>query len=190
MTREEILNRLMKLKALADRGVGGERKNAERLLAEIAAEHGIDLARLDDEELKTFAITLSDKFSRKLLCQLCALKRKELERDGALVSNSDDRLTMWSTYKKNRYVVKSCTDAEWVEISTKLEILARAFKKQLEEFYSAFLFANRLMVEEDEDDEEAQQKELSLAEKQKIRRIAQMSMGIEKTNFVPMIGQS
>ena len=66
------------------------------------------------------------------------------------------------------------------EISTKLEILARAFKKQLEEFYSAFLFANRLMVEEDEDDEEAQQKELSLAEKQKIRRIAQMSMGIEK----------
>jgi len=46
------------------------------------------------------------------------------------------------------------------------------------------------MVEEDEDDEEAQQKELSLAEKQKIRRIAQMSMGIEKTNFVPMIGQS
>ena len=186
MTREEILERLRKMKALADRGEGGERENAERLLAEIAAENGIDLDELDDCELKSFTIVLPQKFSRKLLCQLCALKRKKLERDGALASKEDDRLTMWSTFHKNKFVVKSCTDAEWIEISTKLEILTRAFKKQMDEFYSAFLLANDLMVDADEDEE----KELSLAERQKMHRIARMSMGIEKTNLVPMIGHS
>lgn len=186
MTRDEILERLRKMKALASRGVGGERKNAERLMALIAAEYGIDLDQFDDEELKTFYITLPKKISRKLLCQLCALKRKELELYGALVSKEDDRLTMWGTSRMNRYAIKSCTDAEWVEMLAKLKILTRAFNKQVEEFYSAFLFANDLMVEADEDDE----KELSLAERQRFHRIARMSMGIEKTNLMPMIGYS
>ena len=41
MNIEEIKRRLMKMKALANAGVGGERANAEKMLAEIAARYGI-----------------------------------------------------------------------------------------------------------------------------------------------------
>ena len=181
MTSEDILDRLRKMKALADRGVGGERANAQRLLATIAAEHGISLDQLDDDLLKTFRITLSHVFKRKLLNQLCALKRQELKLDGALTS--DERLTMWTCRKKNLYAIKDCTDAEWVELTAKLEILARAYKRQEDEFYSAFLFANNLLVEA-----EGPEPELSLAERQRLHRVAQMSMGIERTHIAPMIG--
>ena len=60
MTREEILDRLRKMKQLADRGVGGERENAERLLAEIAAQYGINLADLEEEKLEDFYVTLKE----------------------------------------------------------------------------------------------------------------------------------
>jgi hypothetical protein len=52
-TREQILERAQKLKALASRGVGGEKDNAARMLKEYQAAHGIS----DDEINENFFIT-------------------------------------------------------------------------------------------------------------------------------------
>ena len=175
MTREEILNRLMKLKALADRGVGGERKNAERLLAEIAAEHGIDLANLEEERLQNFYVELRESFKHKMLGQLCALKRQELKREG--VSLEGHRMSAWKCKGKYMYSVSNCTRAEWLELMAKLEVLSRAYKRQLEDFYHAFLMANNLLVEAEDE-----QGKLSQEERRRLFRVAQMSLGIEKAS--------
>lgn len=178
MTREEILDRLRKMKQLADRGVGGERENAERLLAEIAAQYGIDLAALEEERLEDFYVTLKEPWKHKMLCQLCALKRQELKREG--VSLEGHRMSSWKCYGKYQYSVSNCTKAEWLELMAKLEVLSRAYKRQLDDFYEAFLMANDLLVEPDDD---KQQKELSREERSRLFRVAQMSMGIEKSQL-------
>lgn len=45
---ESLKDKLFKLKALAERGVGGEADNARRLLLKLCADNGIDLSGLDD----------------------------------------------------------------------------------------------------------------------------------------------
>ena len=183
MKEEDIIDRLRKMKALADHGVGGERENAQRLLAAVAAEYGISLERLNDSLLKTFRITISNTFKRKLLSQLCGLKRQELKLGGEYLT--ENRVTLWTCRQRNLYAIRDCTDAEWLELSAKLEILARAYKKQEREFYTAFLMANNLLLEAEDSDAEP-----SRAEMQRNFRIAQMSMGIEKTHLVPMIEEA
>ena len=176
MTREEILERLRKMKALADRGVGGERENAERLLAEIAAEHGINLAELEEVKLDDFYVTLKESWKWKMLSQLCALKRQELKMEGA--SLEGHRMSTWKCRGKNLYSVSKCTKAEWLELMAKFEVLARAYKRQQEDFYHAFLMANDLLLEPDDE-----AKPLSREERSRLFRIAQMSMGIEKSQL-------
>ena len=45
---ESLKDKLFKLKALAERGEGGEADNARRLLLKLCADNGIDLSGLDD----------------------------------------------------------------------------------------------------------------------------------------------
>lgn len=46
---ESLKDKLKKLKALAERGCGGEAENAQRLLERLCAANGIDLGQLNDE---------------------------------------------------------------------------------------------------------------------------------------------
>lgn len=180
MDREKILDRLRKLKALADRGEGGERDNAERMLEQLAAEHGIDINNIDEERLIRFYITINDKWKRLLASQLCACCRQRLRQEGVLLD--DTRMTLWSTYTKGKYVIVNCTQAEGLEFSAHLEILSKAFKRQLDDFYEAFLLANNLLI--DPDGTEAK---LSAEELRRLERIALMSSGITKTHLMPML---
>ena len=50
---ESLKDKLKKLKALAERGCGGEAENAQRLLERLCAANGIDLGLLNDEEKKS-----------------------------------------------------------------------------------------------------------------------------------------
>ena len=51
--RERLIDKLMKTKALAERGVGGERENAERILTAMLQKYGISLDDLESEEETT-----------------------------------------------------------------------------------------------------------------------------------------
>ena len=51
--RERLLEKLMKVKALADRGEGGERESAERTLAAMMERYGITEADLEDNQVST-----------------------------------------------------------------------------------------------------------------------------------------
>ena len=46
--REELLKRLERVKALAERGVGGEKENAEALLKRLMAKYGISEDDIED----------------------------------------------------------------------------------------------------------------------------------------------
>jgi hypothetical protein len=50
---DSLKDKLKKLKALAERGCGGEKENAQRLLERLCAANGIDLGLLNNEEKKS-----------------------------------------------------------------------------------------------------------------------------------------
>lgn len=67
---ESLKDKLKKLKALAERGCGGEAENAQRLLERLCAANDIDLGQLNDEEKKsryTFNIGRNSVFKTLLL---------------------------------------------------------------------------------------------------------------------------
>lgn len=64
----------MKVKALADRGEGGERENAERTLAAMMDRYGISNADLEGNQVSTHWIRYKTIWEKKLLHQL-AYKR-------------------------------------------------------------------------------------------------------------------
>ena len=125
MSIAELKAKLLKMKALAERGEGGERDTAERMIADIAARYGLSLEFLDEVDERTFYIDFSTGWQRDLFCQIMGLMR--IERYG---DRNVDKLTLFhfrgeSTLKY--HVV--CTEEEWLELCAKYAVLKRDYKR-------------------------------------------------------------
>ena len=172
MDKEELINRLKKLKALAEGGVGGEAENADALLARIAKANGIDIDRIDEEKKIEFRIKLSYTWQKKLIWQLIGLVNNDIK--------------MWNDFKFRRnkptpipriYVLE-CTQAEWIEILSKFTVLERDYKRQLDAFYRAFLIRNDLLLPASDDAPEPTEEEL-----RKWRDARRLSTGMERSQL-------
>ena len=65
--KKQLLN---KLKALAERGIGGEKETAQRKLEELMRKYGIEEADLSDEKKEGFKFKYKNKFEKKLILQI------------------------------------------------------------------------------------------------------------------------
>lgn len=184
MNLDEIKGRLMKMKALANAGVGGERANAEKLLVELAEKYGINLDEFEDgEEIVNFEIKFSSTWQRKLLIQLAALMRQEKKKRGEALREKELEVYSWVFGRglENERIVYA-TKSEWIELMAKFEVLKAAYKRQLKNFYLAFLMANDLLTDPDDDAPK------STPEKIKAFKAALfMSRGIERTSLHPQL---
>ena len=68
--RERLLEKLGKVKALADRGEGGEKESAERTLAVLMKRYGITEEDLEDTKATIHWIRYKTDWERRLLGQL------------------------------------------------------------------------------------------------------------------------
>ena len=68
--REELLRRLERVKALAERGVGGEKENAEALLNRLMAKYGISEEDIEDTAERDYFIRYYNFWERKLIVQI------------------------------------------------------------------------------------------------------------------------
>lgn len=68
--RERLLEKLGKVKALADRGEGGEKESAERTLAALMKRYGITEEDLEDTKATIHWIRYKTDWERRLLGQL------------------------------------------------------------------------------------------------------------------------
>lgn len=179
MKLDEIKDRLMKMKALANAGVGGERANAEKLLAEIAARYGISLEELNGEEIEKHEMKITQHWQKKLLAQLAAIMRQEKRKHGDVLR--DKELEFWrEVYGKYCKVTKYylyATKCDWVELTAKFEVLKADYKRQQKNFYLAFLMANDLLTDPDDDAPEPTHEKMKA-----YADAAFMSIGIKKSN--------
>lgn len=160
---EKLIELAKKLRELAQRGIGGEKTNAERLLAKIMSEHGISLESL--ESVKRYREQFRCKVEHRFLLAQVAY----------MILGSGAEI-----YKDRRgpsYMQAECTPAEKLEIEAVFDFYKRAYEADLKIFRKAFMQKNQIFPSDGEivdiDSLSGKEKELSL----KARR---MAAGLDK----------
>lgn len=170
--REKIADKLKKIKALAERGVGGEKETAMRMYEELKARYEIE-----DEEIMLDAVTLH-WFSYKT----------ELEED--LLTQIFYKVTGSATY--HRYTGSfsrrkkrgcDCTELEAAEITLLFNFYKEEFRKELEVLMAAFKYKNDLYPDKTTrcyTEQKEQERERTEEEKIMLRKVAWLAMSLDR----------
>lgn len=149
--RERLMEKIASLKALSERGVGGEKLNAEERLRCLMQKHGISEEDLEDTGVRTYWIAYKTDYERKLLCQLAY---KHL--------GSGHAFSCVGTYsnRPRKKVGVDCTPAQYIEIEADFAFYRVAMAEEMDIFISAFIQKNHLfpppelVKESDSDDDD------------------------------------
>ena len=161
----KALNLIKKLKALSERGVGGEKFNAKAQLDKFLKKYGITLADLESEDIKEMKFKVPK--AHNLLFIHVAYSVMLANFTYATVGTS-------TLYFK-------CNEAQATEIRMKFEFFKRAYLKQQKIFFRAFLQRNMLVRIPDDDEPE---KELTDKEREEIKEIVHMASSMKSSEFL------
>ena len=125
---------LKKIKALADRGVDGERESAQTLLTRLMEQYGISETEIEEERRETAWFPYSQETERRLLNQIIYM----------VTGAGGFGCVGEYSGRKRKKMGTECTAAERLEIEANYAFFKEAMKKELEIFYSAFANKNNL----------------------------------------------
>ena len=128
---EKTIQRIKKLQALAERGVGGEKDTAEKMLQKMLERNGIQsLDELQSEEPEYTLFSYNGKHERKLLVQ-CIYK----------VMTAAGEMRCYHSKGKRQKLGIYCTKTQKLEIEMEFEFYRNVFYEELDIFMSAFINA-------------------------------------------------
>lgn len=128
---------LKKIKALAERGVGGEAENAEALLARLMKKYDIRDDELDEERRSRHDFEYHGKDEKKILRQVAYKVTSGYAYE--LVYSASGRKV------KTRLGV-DCTPAEKLEIEFLFDFYKNLWEREKEAFLSAYIQKHRLFA--------------------------------------------
>lgn len=131
MTDDKKMELLKKLKALAERGVGGERETAQRKLTELMEKYGVEDADISDEKLDDVDFRYKDAFEEKILRQ--TFYKINHERGIFVYTNSRKKVLVWR-----------CTKAEAIQAGIEYEFFRDLWRDEVELFLQAFIQKHRI----------------------------------------------
>jgi len=161
----EAKSRLVKLLALAQRGIGGEAVNARKLLESALQRAGLTVADLGDGKRSDQAWAFRGTVERQLLGQIIWT----VLGNGGVVYK----------HRRGRKLSGIVTPEERVRIDMLWTAHRRALRKELDLLCSAYIHAQRLFPK---DAPEAEERELTEDEQKRLERMAAMMMGIERVH--------
>ena len=166
-----------KLKALADRGVGGEKVNAEKLLKALLKKHNITIEDIEGEKTQEYFINL-DTVQGKLFSQIAGKVKRDLKLYGEFPKAFIKKFKL-----RGNHMIK-CTPAEYIEIEAKYDFYYKLYTAELKIFWKSFLKANDLLMDATEDYKPTKQ------QLEEWKRIEDMANKIKKGEFMRQISQS
>jgi len=161
----EAKSRLVKLLALAQRGIGGEAVNARKMLESALQRTGLTVDDLDDGKRSDQAWNFRGALERKLLGQILWT----VLGNGGVVYK----------YRRGSKLGGEVTPEERVRIDLLWSAHRRALRKEVDLLFSAYIHAQRLFPK---DAPEAEDRELTEDEQKRLERMAAMMMGIERVH--------
>lgn len=120
-----------KLKALAERGVGGEKINAEKMLRDLMRKHDISDSDLSSD-CRSFMTFKMKVHQRTFYIQIIIF-----------VMGVDTKT--YSTRGSRTKVHVECTEMQYIEIAATFNYFWSEYEKDLDVFYSAWIQKNRLI---------------------------------------------
>lgn len=170
-----------KIKALADKGVGGEKLNAEKMLQDFIKKHNIKIEDIEGEEMSDYFFKLNTDIERRLFPQIGKSIRYNLKLYGEITKK------VIKDYGLDGNFMVTCTLSEFIELKSKLHFYSELYKEEIEIFFTAFVTANDLLInppsEIKRDITDLTQKELD-----EFHRVQKMSSNIKKGNFMRQLG--
>lgn len=143
---------LKKMRALAERGVGGEADNAEEILRRLMEKYGVSEDELDEEERRRHDFEYHGKEQEKLLRQVV------YKVTGGYAYNLVYRA---SGRKVKTRLGADCTAAEKVEIEFLFDFYTRLWERERDAFLSAFIQKHRIFtIRDDIEPQEVSREEL------------------------------
>lgn len=130
--REQLLQKVKKIQALAERGDRGEKESAAALLERLMKQHGITETELEEDRREIAWFRFKTPLARRLLNQIIYA-----------VTGCVGKYTN----RPRKMLGIECTAAERLEIELSFEFYNAALEKELERFYSAFLNKNHIFPE-------------------------------------------
>lgn len=143
---------LKKIRALAERGVGGEADNAEEILRRLMEKYGVSEDELDEEERRRHDFEYHGKEQEKLLRQVV------YKVTGGYAYNLVYRA---SGRKVKTRLGADCTADEKVEIEFLFDFYTRLWERERDAFLSAFIQKHRIFtIRDDIEPQEVSREEL------------------------------
>ncbi|WP_236354876.1 DUF2786 domain-containing protein [Konateibacter massiliensis] len=131
---EKTIQRIKKLQALAERGVGGEKTTAAAMLEKLLAKNGIEtLEELETEEAEYFLFSYKGKHEITLLKQ-CMYK----------VIGAAAGREYYRSHGTRQKIGIYCTKAQKIEIELEFEFYRNVFYEELDNFMCAFIQAQKI----------------------------------------------
>lgn len=127
---------LQKLKALANKGIGGEKQNAERMLNSLMAKYNISEAELSEDKIIEANFTYHGEAQKTILAQIIYM-----------VTNKKDNVYEYintRTGRKRRTVIGAdVTAAQKIEIEFLFDFYIKQYEKEQDAFLKAFEVWNK-----------------------------------------------
>lgn len=133
-------NKIWKLKALMDRGEGGEAENAKNLLLSLLELHGLSILDLSDEPQARHEVVWGDLMEKKLIIQICAML--EMNHYGYSYNKRGARA-------RTIILKDSATKIELFKLNH--DLLLPDLKTSIDAAYLAFIHVNNIFAPEKED---------------------------------------
>ena len=128
---------LRKLKALAEKGVGGEKINAQKKLEALMQKNGITEDELDEETAIECLFNISGIRERRLLMQIIY---KVLDSKSNIYIRSDHV----RNGRRKRWIGCRATVAQKIEIEFLFDFYKRLYKREEEFFFDTFIQKHEL----------------------------------------------
>ena len=164
---------LQKLKALAERGVGGEKEGAERKLKQLMAKYGVDQVELEGDQVSRYEIKYRGEFEKRLLSQI--VYRASNDKEGQFCRR-------YGKGSKSILIVE-CTKAQEIQIRIEFEFYRDLLKEEQELLFEAFIQKHRIFG----DSSGAEPEIPTLEEMERLERMWAMMAGLQEKSFTPLL---
>lgn len=173
MEYDRIIDKLIKLKELVDRGLDGEASNAKRVLENLCKTHNITIDDLFKEEKKryVFKVKYNNKFDKQLLFQ-CYAK----------VTNNKE-ISYFTSESRPNIIKFDLTHIEYIDLKGMFEFYrkewSKIMKSSLNDLFDAFISKNEISHNQKDDEH----KTLTLEDWERISRIQNLMSTMEVSSY-------
>lgn len=165
---EKAIELAKKLKALADKGTGGEKENAQVLLERFLKQHDITLEELELDAEDWYPFTVSKEQMQifiVLVAHVCSLETR---------------------YIPGKKVQILCTMTKALELEAKFDFYWRAYTEELDVFKRAFVMKNELWANGTWEGKEMTPEQKAKHEEE-ARRARLMALGLNRQQYLKQL---